>query len=401
MSQLTSIEDVKSANRQTLMHLMRVQSPISRTQLAHATGLSKATVTRILGDMVAEGLVEEVRTTESGVGRPHILLRLASKARYAVGIELTANIARITLTDMNARPVKQRIHPVTSLDVIEIVDDMALAIKEITRDIPAVQLVGVCVAVPGTVDARSGIISMEYPAGLKDYPLADRLAQLIEFPVSVVNQAQAAAWGEKWAGGGMQNSDLLFIRLGTTVEAGLVIHDRLHFGKTLSAGAIGHMTLDPQGLPCACGNHGCLNTVTSVPALLSSARTLLKDNRTSLLMGMVEGNPALLTLDHLIQAVQSGDGLAVQVISDVARALGVIVASLFNLLNLEKVIIGGPISAAGNALLAPLEEEVYHRALPASLVLGRIEMTRLGADAASIGAASIILQDAMNIHEPG
>ncbi len=401
MSQLTSIEDVKSANRQTLMHLMRVQSPISRTQLAHVTGLSKATVTRILGDMVAEGLVEEVRTTESGVGRPRILLRLASKARYAVGIELTANMARITLTDMNARPVKQRIHPVTSLDVSEIVDDIALAIKEITRDIPAAQLVGVCVAVPGMVDARSGIITMEYPAGLKDYPLADRLAQLIDFPVSVVNQAQAAAWGEKWAGSGMQNSDLLFIRLGTTVEAGLVIHDRLHFGKTLSAGAIGHMTLDPDGLPCACGNHGCLNTVTSVPALLSSARALLKDNRTSLLMGMVEGNPALLTLDHLIQAVQSGDGFAVQIISDVGRAVGVIVASLLNLLNLEKVIIGGPISAAGNALLAPLEEEVYHRALPASLVLGRIEMTRLGADAASIGAASIILQDAMNIHEPG
>jgi glucokinase len=224
---------------------------------------------------------------------------------------------------------------------------------------------------------------------------------LIDFPVSVVNQAQAAAWGEKWAGSGMQNSDLLFIRLGTTVEAGLVIHDRLHFGKTLSAGAIGHMTLNPDGLPCACGNHGCLNTVTSVPALLSSARALLKDNRTSLLMGMVEGNPSLLTLDHLIQAVQSGDGLAVQVFSDAGRALGVIVASLFNLLNLEKVIIGGPISAAGNALLSPLEDEVYHRALPASLVLGRIEMTHLGADAASIGAASIILQDAMNIHEPG
>jgi predicted NBD/HSP70 family sugar kinase/DNA-binding MarR family transcriptional regulator len=400
MTQLTSIEDVKSSNRKTIIEIMRGQSPISRTQLASVTGLSKATVSRILSDMLGEGLVEEVRTTESGVGRPHILLRLASKARYAVGIELTVNIARVSLTDMNARPIKQRIQPVNNSDVSGIVDEISIGIKDIIRDIPASQLVGVGVAIPGTVDMTTGIVSMEYPAGWRDYPLETHLARRIGLPVMVVNQAQAAAWGEKWAGGGMQISELLFIRLGNTVEAGLVIHDRLYFGKTHSAGAIGHMTLNPDGIRCTCGNRGCLNTVGSIPALLANARALLKDNRASMLMGMVEGNPSLLTLDHLMRAVQAGDGLAVQVISEVGRALGVIVASLFNLLNFEKVIIGGPLSAAGNALLSALEHEVSQRALPASLVLGRIEMTRLGADAASIGAASLILQDAMNLHLP-
>jgi predicted NBD/HSP70 family sugar kinase len=401
MFQITSIEDVKSANRKIIMQVMRVQSPISRTQLAAATGLSKATVSRILGDLLEEGLAEEVRTTESGVGRPHILLRLASKARFAVGIELTANIARVMLTDMNARPIKQRIQPVINQGVSGIVDEIAAGIKDITRDIPASQLVGVGVAIPGTVDVRTGIVSLEYPAGWLDYPLVAHLAKQIELPFLVVNQAQAAAWGEKWAGGGIQISELLFIRLGSTVEAGLVINDRLHYGKTHSAGAIGHMTLNPEGMPCACGNRGCLNTVASIPALLANVRELLKDNRASMLMGMVEGNSSLLTFDHLMRAVQAGDGLAVQVVSEVGRALGVIVASLFNLLNLEKVIIGGPLSAAGNALLSSLQDEVFHRALPASLVLGRIEMTRLGADAASIGAASLVLQDAMNLHEPG
>lgn len=100
-----------------------------------------------------------------------------------------------------------------------------------------------------------------------------------------------------------------------------------------------------------------------------------------------------------MQAVRAGDGLAVQAFNEVGRAVGVIVASLFNLLNLEKVIIGGPLSLAGSALLLPIQDEVLRRALPSSMVFGRIELTRLGADAASIGAASLVLQDPIHAYD--
>jgi predicted NBD/HSP70 family sugar kinase len=399
MSPLSTLEDVKSNNRQAIMQHMRRQGLVSRTQLASATRLSKATVSRILDEMLAEGLVEEVRTTKSGVGRPHILLRLAMRARYAVGIELTATLARMALTDMNARPLKQHIQPLYNQDVDQTVTELAAGVKDLCRDLPASQLMGVGVAIPGRVDVGKGIVSMEYPAGWQDIPLAGRLSDCIGLPVVVVNQAHAAAWGEKWYGAGHQVSDLLYIRLGTSVEAGLIINDRLHFGKTLTAGAIGHMTLDLEGSLCTCGNHGCLNTVAGTPALLANVRARLKEKQTSLLLGMVEGNPDMLTLEQLMQAVRAGDGLAVQAINDVGRAVGVIVASLFNLLNLEKVIIGGPLSLAGNALLLPIQDEVLRRALPSSMVFGRIELTRLGADAASIGAASLVLQDPIHAYD--
>jgi len=399
MSPVSTLIDVKSTNRQAIMLQMRQQGLVSRTQLAHATQLSKATVSRILDEMLAEGLVEEVRTTTGGVGRPHILLKLAVRARYAVGIELTAALARVTLTDMNARPLKQRIQPFFDQDVDQTVTELATGVKALCRDLPPSQLVGVGVAVPGRVDVSKGIVSLEYLAGWQDIPLAGRLSECIGLPVLVVNQAHAAAWGEKWYGAGHSVSDLLYLRLGTTVEAGLIINDRLHFGKTLAAGAIGHMTLDPQGALCTCGNHGCLNTIAGTPALLAKVRGLLKEKQTSLLLGMVEGNPDMLTLDQLMQAVGAGDGLAVQAINEVGRAVGVIVASLFNLLNLEKVIIGGPMSLAGNALLLPIQDEVYRRALPSSMVFGRIELTRLGADAASIGAASMLLQDPIHAYD--
>ena len=399
MSSITSLEDVKLSNRQVILQQMRHLGPASCTQLAKKTHLSKATVSRILSQMIDEGLIEEVRTSKSGVGRPNVLLQLAARARHAVGIELTSNYARISLTDINAHPLKQRIQPLYNQDVEQTVIQLAMVVKELARGLSQTQLAGVGIAVPGMVDSKRGIVSMELPSGWQDVPLVEHLEEFTGLPVSVINQAQAAAWGEKWNGKDQSISDLLYIRLGTVVDAGLVINGHLHSGKTLTAGAIGHMTLDPGGVECSCGNHGCLNTVASTPAILASTRALIKDERTSLMMGMVDGNPSLLTLDHLMQAVHAGDDLAIRVVNATGRAVGVIVASLFNLLNLEKVILGGPFSAAGNALLFPLQDEVSRRALPSVMVYGRIELSGLGADAASIGAASLVLRDPVYSHD--
>ena len=391
MGNISSIEDVKSTNRQAVLNKLRRMDLLSRTQLAEETGLSKATITRILSELLTEGLVEEVRTIESGVGRPHVLLRLVTRTRCAVGVELTSSVARITLTDMNARPLKQRIVPINDHDVKIILDGLAREVTELCQDVPAEQMVGLGVAVPGIVNPLTGIVNLDFPAGWRDVSLVSRLKERLGYPVVVANQVHAAAWGEKWYGGN-QVSDLLYIRLGSKAEAGVILDGNLHFGKMFTAGAIGHMTIDPAGDLCACGNHGCLNTVVGSPAVLATARMRLKDNSASMLLGMVEGNTSLLTMEHLMGAVQAGDGLAMQIFQDVGRAVGIIIAGLMNLLSFEKVIIGGQLSMAESALLTPLQEEVYRRALPSSLVLGRIEITKLGADAASIGAASLLLQ---------
>jgi len=371
---------------------MRGHGLISRTQLAQETGLSKATVTRILNDMIQDGLVEEVRTTESAVGRPHILLRLVYRTRCAIGVELTATQVRITLTDMNARPIKQRIRPVNTSDVLTVLDELAVEINNLCKDVTS-EPVGVGVAVPGVVNAQTGVVTIELLDGGHEVPLVSMLSERINLPVVAVNQAHAAAWGEKWYGAGDPITDLLYIRLSTIVEAGVILDGRLHTGKSLAAGAIGHMTVDPEGEQCFCGNYGCLNTIASEPALLARTREQLLENSTSMLVAMVESKPAFLTMNHLIRAVQAGDSLALQVFADTGKAIGIIVAGLLNLLNFERVIIGGQLSAAGPALLGPLQEEVYRRALPSSLVFGRLEITRLAANGASIGAASIVLQD--------
>ncbi len=393
MTNKTSVEQIKFANRQAVLNLFRGNNLLSRTIVAKETGLSKATISRILSEMLAEGLVEEVRTSGAGVGRPRIMLRLVSRTRYAVGVELSSSVLRIILTDLNARPIRQRIPPVYNQKIDAIVESLSREVEDLCQDIPDEQLFGVGVAVPGIVNPSTGVVTMESQEGWQDIPLASQLSNLIGKHVILSNRTQAATWGEKWYGDSNQVADLLYVRLGSSVEAGMIIAGQLHLGKMYTSGAIGHMTLDPDGAYCACGNRGCLNTVAGSQALLKSARVRLKNNSASMLMGMVEGNPSFLNMDHLMSAIDAGDGLAVQIITEAGRSVGIIVASLLNLLSFQKVIIGGQLSMAGSALLTPIQEEVNRRALPTSLVACQIEITKLGADAAALGAASLLLQN--------
>ena len=384
-------EAVKSFDRSLIFEYLRRQGLASRTHLASETGLSKATVTRLLNDMIREGLVEEARTVGSGLGRPHVLLRLVPRARYAVGVELTLETARVTLTDLQARPLRQRIRPVYGQDANHVIEQLGAGVNELIQDIPPAQVVGVGICAAGVVDSNTGVVNFDLSAW-RDVPLVKLLQGRLGIPVSIFNRAHAAAWGEKWYGVGRQVSDLMFIRLGTVIEAGLILNNVLHMGKTFTAGALDHVTADPSGPLCTCGNHGCLHALVSTPAILARARELLREKRSGYLFGAIEGNPALLTMDHLLAAAKTGDSVATHLLAETGRIIGVVVSGILNLLNLEMVVIGGPLSAVGRTLLIPLQREVERRAFSPALSLARIELTQLGADAGVIGAASLMLR---------
>jgi predicted NBD/HSP70 family sugar kinase len=299
---------------------------------------------------------------------------------------------RIILTDLNSRLLKQRFSPLYNHRVEVIIESLSNGIGNLCQDIPEEHLIGIGIAVPGIVNPNTGVVTQESPLGWQDIHYSDQIREKINKPIVLTNRTHAAALGEYWSGNLAQVSDFLYIRLGSSVEAGIIVDGKLQTGSTFSSGAIGHMTLNPNGDSCTCGNTGCLNTVIGSQALLSTTRNLLKENRTGLLMGMLDGNPSFLNIDHLIAAIGAGDGLALKIIADAGRSLGVIIASLVNFLNFQRVVIGGQLSSAGPALLSPIEEEVNKRALPTSLVTFQIELTSLGEAAAAIGAAGLLLK---------
>jgi predicted NBD/HSP70 family sugar kinase len=252
------------------------------------------------------------------------------------------------------------------------------------------RLVGIGVAVPSPVDPRhpDRLSEVVMPAWHGSLGL-DGLAEHYGVPLMVDNDANFAALAERWWGAGRDVDNFAFIKVATGVGMGTVVGGRIYRGATGIAGEIGHLSMDPNGLPCVCGLRGCLATLVGAPALVERARTLLADHPESVLAGTE------LTLVSIEDAALAGDTLALRLVHEAAENLGRAVAGLLNLMNPSLVVLGGGLARLGDVLLEPLRETIRHRTLIGSLVACEIRTSELGGQATAVGAATSVLKAAL------
>ena len=228
---------------------------------------------------------------------------------------------------------------------------------------------------------------------LSQFDLLSELRQATGLKVIFDNDANAAAYGEWRRGAARGVDDVFYITMGTGIGSGLILGGQLQRGARGFAGEFGHYKLDLQGLECACGGTGCLETVASGPNIVRRIRErLFSDPAFSIsrLAGDMEGT---LTAERVVQAAMEEDDLARSVLSETGRFLGLAVASIINLLNVEVVVIGGGVMAAGELMLGPIREEVRKSAIAPAFECCRIVAAELGQDAGIIGAA-LLARDA-------
>lgn len=386
-------EIVKELNRRLVYEVLRTKGTTSRIEIARATHLSKATVGAIVTELLQEGFVREVGHHAPGVGRPRIVLEFVPDARFVIGSEITDAEYKVILTDLHARPRRSLSYALGSLSPEQVVETLLGAFAEIGEGIPAERILGAGVSVPAAVDSRTGTVLSSVVLGWQDVPLGTLLSRRAPWPVAVFSRGNAGAWGEKWYGAGQHVENLLYVRIGTGIGAGLVLNGQPYFGKGFSASEIGHTTVAPDGPVCLCGNRGCLAAVAAAPALAVRARHLARAQGDKELPSLVNGNLELLALSHIIQAGRAGNPLARQVLAEAGQYIGLAIANALNLLDLEMVIIGGPLAEAGDLLLEPIRAEVARRSLPTVLGGAQVVLSALGPDAAAIGAASLVLHE--------
>ncbi len=211
----------------------------------------------------------------------------------------------------------------------------------------------------------------------------------------IENDANAAALAEAWRGGGRGARRVLFVTLGTGIGGGLVFDGRVWGGVSGYAGEIGHIQVDPLGEPCGCGSRGCLETVAGIAGWVRRARALLAAARDSPLRGR-ELDPAV-----IVEAAVAGDPRAGEVVDEAAAALGVGIAAALQLLNLDRVVIGGGVAQAGPFLLERIVEQTRRRSFPHVFADCGFALATLGNDAGVIGAARVaMLADAGGLHHP-
>lgn len=247
------------------------------------------------------------------------------------------------------------------------------------------------IAIPGLVNRQSDRVIVSYVPSTVRENLHAEATEATGLRVELENDANAAAYGEYKVGAGRGSRDMFYITIGEGIGGAIIIDGKLWTGASGFAGEVGHITIDTDGAECLCGNTGCLETVASGPNIVRRANERLNRDSTSSLSKLAMNKD--FTADDMAREATEGDDFALMMIERTGKFIGTGVASIINLLNIERVVLGGGVMQAGDLILNPIIQEAKRRAFQPCFDATQIVVASLGADAATIGAA-ILARDA-------
>ncbi len=371
--------DSKEHNRRTILQLIS-HGETTRAEVARRTGLTRATVSTLVNELMEDGLVVETGVGESAGGKPPTLIGLADDGRDIIVVDLSHRPFRGSVFGLQGNP---RFTPITGDGTTDPEADVAALIDRLVG-LSRNRLLGVGVASPGIIDGDGMVIEAANLGWLR-HPLGDLLSRRLgDVPVRVVNDAHAGALAARQLD--QQNArgsdraadhDLLFVRVTDGIGAGVILDGRLHLGAHRAAGEIGHSVIDPDGLNCRCGNRGCLETIASSSAIYAAA---------------TGGEPAPHDWTYHDLLTVAGEERTSATIRAAGRAIGIAASHLINALDVSAIALSTRPDDLGPPLAAALEDEVSKRVL--SSLQSDLEFCVLDdPDLALRGAANAILNE--------
>lgn len=383
---------VRRANLGVVMHHVAVNAPCSRARIAADTGLTRGTVSSLVAELVRLDLLREGggNGLERRVGRPAQPLELADTA-VAVGLEVKVDSLEVSVEDLTGRVRYERRVFVDNRrsgpgPVLDRVAQMAAeALAAMAED--GTRVVGIAVAVPGLVETSSGIVLRAPNLGWTRLRIADELHDRlpeVDLPIHVENEANLAALAEHWQGAarGVRNFISVFGEVG--VGAGIVVDGELYRGAHGFGGEFGHVTVDPDGEPCACGSRGCLETLIGQEAIARNAGLRIDS-----------GKRTWSITAALVRRARSGDRAVLDALRDAGRWLGVGLASAVNLLDLDVVVLGGCFGPLSPWLATEVQQALHGRVLSAVWSACELRSSTIGELAAVRGAAALTLREVL------
>lgn len=321
---------------------------------------------------------------------------------YAVGVDLGGTNLRVAIVDEHGRMVEKLVTPTVELRTSEaVIARMCEHIKHLTGKYKSSgTLHGIGIAIPGIIDLDSGILreSPNLP-GWYDYPVRDEIERRLGSKVLLENDANAAAMGEFWLGAAREYDSTCMLTLGTGVGGGTIIKGALWHGMTGMAGEPGHMTVEPEGAKCPCGNRGCLEQFAGATAIVRMAREAAAKGEAPVIADAIE-RESQFTARSVYELAMKGDSPSQRIFERSGRALGIALASMINLLNLPIYIIGGGGAGGWDAFSPYIFEEIEQRSFVYRATIQnadggrkrpktRITRAMLGSDAGIFGAARL------------
>ena len=395
---------VRQINLSLIMNVLRTDAPISRASLSQRTNLNKTTVSDLINELNERGFVREVGMHSEGPGRPSTLLILNPTVGYIVSCEIAVGFVEVLVTDFAPEviwQVKELISPDTSQQVI--LERMLALLRQAVEKgkSSSANLLGIAVGVPGMVDHESGTLLFAPNLKWRNVPLLALLQQEnFGAPIFVDNEANMAALGEHYFGVAQGYSEILYLSGNVGLGGGLLRDGRLWRGANGVAAEFGHMTMDPNGELCNCGNYGCWETQVSQNRLFKNIFSAIMNGESTILADEVGGNWEDISVEMIVKAAKAGDPLALRSFEKIGHSLGIGVASLLNALNPEIVVLGGMLSVASEFLFPFVEQEIQKRALPWNRETIKVLRAMHGSDASVKGGIATVYQSVLSQASP-
>ena len=392
---------VREINLSSVIRLIHTESPISRAQIAVLTGLNKSTVSSLVDELISRTLIHETGSNSGAAGRPATWLKINPQAGMIIGVELGVDFVSVAVTDLLGNILWRRKEDANPAeDQNKMIDQTLRIVKEAMTANKKKNscFLGLGLATPGTVDVNKGVLIFAPNLHWRNVPFGKIFSEKTKLNVFVENDANAGAIAEHLFGAARQSQDFLFVFAGVGIGGGLFLNGKLYRGKNGYAGEIGHSPImaEPSQTVCHCGNRGCWETYANQYSIIQRVQARLEVKRSSIIPKLMLDQNAPLSIPLIKQAADSGDQEAIDSFIEAGHAMGQGFASLINIFNPEKIILGGPLSIAGKYLLPAIKETIAHHSLPEIDQQAEVQLSTFGPDASLIGAIAIVVDDVLS-----
>ena len=392
---------VRRANLGVVLRHIAAKGTCSRADVAAGTGLTRGTVSSLVAELVALDFVRENGEAPAprGVGRPGVALEL-SGVMVGIGLEINVDYVAVSVEDLTGtvRYEHRSYGDNRGSAPAPVLDRLVRAARTALETAAGEGLrpIGITVAVPGLVEEASGTVVFAPNLGWHGIPVADELQRLLGLPVLVENESNLAALAEHSTGAAVGIDDFVCVFGEVGVGGGVVLGGRLFRGTHGFGGEFGHVSVDPEGRRCACGSRGCVETLVGQESIAAAAGISTADGRTRSLT------------DELVRRAQEGSEDVVAALNDAGRWLGIALASTFNVLDLQAVVLGGCFGPLAPWLVDDVRRTLEERSLAARSGTFVVVPSAFGDGAAVRGAAALSLRRALEapwaaqpVQEPG
>lgn len=374
---------VKTINKSIVFELIVKKGPVSRAQISKDAGLTRATVSTMVTELIDEEFVYEIGEGQSSGGRKPVMLYFNHHAGFSIGIDLGVNYILGILTDLSGRVIVQIDTPLKDTALNSVKEQLFSVIEKLIEEVPDSKygIVGIGLGIPGMIDQEDKIL---FAPNLKwtNVDLKQVIEDRFHIPVKIENEANAGSLGERLYGIGKDIPNQIYLSIGIGIGTGITIQNQLYTGSSGIAGEMGHFTIESNGKKCSCGNRGCWELYASESAL----RNTMKQQK-------VFGEDRDIELEELVQEARKGNSKVLQALNTVGEYIGIGLISIVNTFNPQLIIIGNRMSLFEDWLMNPINRILEERLNPHFYKTTKVCFSALGKNSIAMGASSISISE--------